>query len=432
MGHGLSSSRVAPWLVLILLAAMCVPPPAGAAFALPHLAAEPGRPAADLPATDTVQLGPITAKGGFELYITEQDCGSTDGTWFQLDYVKQASAGSFNSLSHTFTGFAAACSIQRSAFGARLRARLTGLLNVNVAIGNAGNALTSPGLPVGCGAPFGPEYPATAHGTIDVAIDPSVLGRINRQSANAQIFSGAPQRCPASEPSGGRELTADVGAAVLDASVPAHSAAQLEIEDPDVDEPAPGISDTLQLQASGRGAYASTNADGSARLGSGAPFTSGSLSFRALAACPGDSAENGTLSGTLTIHDPLLGSVAVSGTDASLAFTGQGTARPGGCNGLSAEPVEPALLSTCSYTPSGCSVSGGSGAVTLFDETDPGTQTISSETVNFGDGSPTAPIANYGTVSHAYAASGTYTVTLTVTDAMGASSSTTILVYIDP
>jgi PKD repeat protein len=69
---------------------------------------------------------------------------------------------------------------------------------------------------------------------------------------------------------------------------------------------------------------------------------------------------------------------------------------------------------------------------TFFDESSPGTQTITSELVDFGDGSTPEAIANDASVQHAYAAPGAYTATLSVTDALGTVSSTTTLVVIDP
>ncbi len=382
-----------------------------------------------LPGVDTLQLGPLSATSGFSLYVTAQSCGSSDPT-VALAYLKKSSGAQ---LSHTYTGMRVSCSISRRPAGASLAVRVPGLVDIAVTIADPESALTHPGLPVGCGPPYGPELPAAAVGRIDVAIHTRVFGQIVLPSANAQIFTGAPQTCPAVAPTGGRELTADVGTTILAADAPNHGPASLDIlDEAGGDTPAPGIQGTLGLQMSGSGALALNAATGTARIGATTALTSGSLSFTPLAACPGASAQNGDLAGALTIEDPLLGPRRIAGADADSAYSGVGSALPGACNGLGAEPVEPELIDTCNDDNAGCSVSAGSAVATLFDETSPGTQTITAETVDFGDGSAPVAIANFGAVQHAYSTPGSYTATLTVTDAANTVSTTTAPVVIDP
>jgi hypothetical protein len=387
-----------------------------------------GAAAAALPTVDTVQVGPVKAADGFDVYVTEQACGSS-ASYFQVAFVKGSSP---DVISHTYTGFNATCSIERTPAGAELSADLPGVLNINVHIDKAGRALRHPGLPVGCGAPFGPELPATATGRIDVAIHTSIFGRVGASRSSAQIFSGAPQQCPAVQSSDGRQFTADVGPFILNAVAPEHGAAVLDIFDQTEDTPAAGITGSLQLEVGGRQAYAVTSASGSATLGAGAPFTTGSLAFSPLPACPGYAAESGNVTGTLTINDPLFGPLVISGEDASVAFSGEGTAHSGVCNGPGSDPVQPSMVTSCNLVSSDCSISAGTGAATFFDETSPGTQTITSEQVNFGDGSAPVPITNYGSVQHGYTTAGTFTATLTVTDSSGTTTTSTTPVYIEP
>ncbi len=386
------------------------------------------QPSAASPRVDTIQLGPISVHDGFSLYLTAQDCGSED-PYLQVAYLTGRSP---NVLSHTYTGASASCSIQRDPAGAQLRATVPGSIDVTVAITSPRPALVHPGLPVGCGAPFGPELPATARGRIDVAIHPDVFGRIAAQTANAQIFSGAPQQCPALQATAGRWLTADIGVDTLNADQPNRGAAQLEIVDPSGDNPSPGLQGVLEVQLGGRAALSLGGASGSARIGSDTRLTAGSLGFVALPACPGDSAQNGTLSGTLTIEDPLLGPLEIAGANASAAFTGQGRAAPGTCDGPGSEPVFPNLITSCDSANAGCSVRADDSVATFFDETSPGTQTITAEVLNFGDGSTPVPISNFGSVQHSYADAGSYTATLTVTDAVGTTFNATVPVVIDP
>jgi hypothetical protein len=250
-------------------------------------------------------------------------------------------------------------------------------------------------------------------------------------TADAQIFSGAPQTCPAVQPLG-RELTAVVGRFILDADQPGHGVAQLEILDASGDLPAPGLQGTLELAMTGRRALSVDLADGLTVIGAGTSLTTGSLRFRALAVCPGETSQNGELSGTLIIDDPLLGALRIHGARATSAFTSEGAAPPGTCNGPGSEPVVPYLVDTCDQAGAGCSVAAEANVATFFDESSPGTQTITSELVDFGDGSTPEAIANDASVQHAYAAPGAYTATLSVTDALGTVSSTTTLVVIDP
>jgi PKD repeat protein len=65
------------------------------------------------------------------------------------------------------------------------------------------------------------------------------------------------------------------------------------------------------------------------------------------------------------------------------------------------------------------SVQYGTNAVTFNDGTDAGSNTIQSETINFGDGSPVATITPGSSVMHTYASPNDYTATITVTYSNG-------------
>jgi hypothetical protein len=385
------------------------------------------RSPAALPAVDTVQIGPIPAGDGFAEYVTEQGCGSTD-PYFQVAFLTGSGP---EVLSHTYAGIDASCSIVRSPGGAQLEASLPGTINIHARISDVGAALVHPGLPVGCSAPFGPELPATATGRIDVAVHPGVFGRLNASHAAAQIFSGAPQQCPAVQPVGGRELTADVGPFILDAVRPVHGSPQLAIYDAFGDDLPSGLTGTLELALSGPRVYDVTGTDGTAEMTAPAPLATGSLGFVPVAACPGDTAQDGTLSGTLTIDDPLLGALAIVGGSAESAFSGIGAAQAGTCDGPGSEPMLPDLVSSCDQVNAACSVAAGTNTATFFDETDPGSQSISTEAVNFGDGSPPVTITPGASVQHTYAQPGVYTATLAVRDAVGTTATATATVFIE-
>ena len=388
----------------------------------------PPAPPITIPALDTVQIGPLRAGSGFNLYINAQGCGSAD-PYLQVIY---RSARPPAVLSHTYSGFTANCTVVRRPGAARLIARLRGLLDVNVQIAKLGRPLRHPGLPAGCGAPFGPELPATATGRVDVSIHPKVFGSIAATTASAQIFSGSRQQCPAAQTNNGRQFTADVGSFILDAVQPTRGAAELDLLRQAGDAPAAGVTGTTELQVSGASGYVVTSPDGSATIANGAPFSTGALTFAALPACPEASAVNGNLGGTLTIADPLEGALTINGAAASRAYSGIGASRPGLCNGPGSAPVAPSVVTSCNLANENCSVSAGAASATFFDETSPGTQTITSELLDFGDGSAPVPVANYGSVRHTYASAGTYTATLTVSDATGATTTSTTPVYIDP
>jgi hypothetical protein len=397
----------------------------------------------------TLQIGPIRAAGGFSLYLIIQGCGGPDPA-LGFAYVKGTSTAA---LSHTYTGASASCSIRRASAGApvqaaQVQAVLPGLADVGVQIavtpqaqapspqpalsGQALSGQALSGLPVGCSGTPEPEVAATATGHIDVSIHPAGLGQISVPSAGADIFSGTPPACPARQSTAGQLFSATVGSYTLNAIHPTHGAAQLEIVGPNNDSPGLDLQGTLAVQLTGRAALGVNLADASTRVGASTRVTSGSLSFTALAECPGYVAQNGNLSGILTIQDPLFGPLRINGADATAAFSGPGTAPAGSCDGPGSQPVAPDLVSSCNQDDSGCSVSAQSSVATFYDETSPGTQAIVAETVDFGDGSAPAAIGNYGALQHSYAAPGTYTATLSVTDAAGAVSTATTSVVIDP
>jgi hypothetical protein len=423
--------------------ARCARAPLGVALALIlWLGASPPVRAATAPFLATlspvgsVQIGPLAVSGGFSLYLTGEDCGSSDPD-VTLTYL---SGTPTDRLSHTYTAASATCTIGARQTGARLRILIPGAIDIAVQLGAAGAPLARPGVPVGCGPPAGPVRSARVTGRIDVAIHPRVLGQLainNRDGAGAvataaEIFTGAPQTCPAVQAPNGHVLTADVGRYILNADQPSHGAAQLDILDEGADDPAPGLSGVLGLHLSGGPALSVAAGTGSARIGATTELTAGSLHFSPLAPCAGASAQNGSLSGVLTIEDPVLGPQRIVGSAADSADIGLGTAEPGSCNGPGSEPLEPELVDTCDSSDSGCSVTDGGGAVTFFDETSSGTQTITGETLDYGDGSAPVPLSPGGAVEHAYDAGGTYTATLTVTDAAGDVVSTSTAVVVDP
>lgn len=406
---------------------LAAPAPAGAA---------PQPVGAVIAGGESVQVGPFSVGDRFSLYVTGRGCGTNDPD-FTLTYL---SGSPTDRLSHvyTVTGTDASCTLGARPAGAaaRLNVNVPGLVEIAVEVGDLTAPLERGGVPVGCGPPAVPERLALATGRIDVAIHPAVFGRVALAGAgadsDAEIFAGAPQTCPALQAPNGRELTADIGRYILDADQPSVGAAQLDIIDAAVDDPGPGLAGVLSLHMSGDAALAVDAATGSARIGAATGLTAGSLSFVPLAPCAGASAQNGSLSGSLTIDDPVLGPQRILGAAADSAYTGEGTAVPGGCNGPGSRPLEPELISTCDSADAGCSVTGTGATATFFDESSAGTQTVTAETLDFGDGSAPVALSLGAALQHDYGAAGTYLATLTITDAAGDSAATVADVVIDP
>jgi hypothetical protein len=412
-------ARVALGAAVLIALGFAVVSPAGAAS---------GPGATALPPIDTVQIGPLHGAGGFDLYVTGEECGAADPD-ITFTYL---SGTATDQLSHVYTATGAGCSIGPA--GVRLSADVPGLVNLAVTATGAPALRARPGVPVGCGPPAGPARPAVVTGVIDVAIHPRALGRVSSTGAHVagDIFPGAPQTCPAIQAPVGRVLTAAVGRYIINADQPAGGAAQLDILDEVGDDPAPGLEGVLGLHLSGPSALDVDASTGAARIGGATRLTTGALAFIPLAPCAGASAQNGSLSGSFTIEDPVLGPQRIVGSAADSAYSALGTGEPGTCNGPGSEPLEPELIDTCDSADAGCSVAGAGAVVTFFDETSSGTQTITAESLDFGDGSTPVAISAGGAVQHAYAGDGTYVATLTVTDAAGDMASTSTDVVIGP
>jgi hypothetical protein len=219
------------------------------------------------------------------------------------------------------------------------------------------------------------------------------------------------------------------GQAFLSAEQPAKGPRSVLISESG-DNPAAGVTGTLFVSLEGgKSVFDAQRTLSSGTFGPVAPFTTGALTFTALPACTGSpDARNGSFSGRLTVRDPVLGNLTLTGSSASFAFIASGTALPGTCNGTGAMPPTASFIDGCD-TPGSCSTADATNTVTFYDTSDAGTGTITSESLSFGDGSAPVSMPVGGQVTHIYAA-GTYTATLTITDGQGRTYTATQPVYV--
>jgi hypothetical protein len=86
------------------------------------------------------------------------------------------------------------------------------------------------------------------------------------------------------------------------------------------DSPAPGVIDEFTFTASGHGAFRPAADLDSAIFDLATPVSTGSLTFTAGTGCPaGIRARNGTVSGSFTVTDPVLGPITVTGAEMGTA-----------------------------------------------------------------------------------------------------------------
>jgi hypothetical protein len=387
--------------------------------ALPALGV-PGAAAASSP--PAIVIGPIKALHGFALTLT----GTCTPTASALT-ITFSNGPSQPSVSHTYAGGAAKCSVSGKLASGSLNADWKGLAAISLSAGRPGRVRPL----VGCSGSGGVQRPAIVTGTLKVTIHPGVFGRIDVHTAAASLERlGSRQKCTAPARSD-ETVLGNFGGVGLSATQPANGRRSVLISESA--KVTGRITDSFVLDARGGSSLFDAARDlGSAKIGGEGSALTGSLTFTALPPCaPGLSARNGSFSGTLVAQDPVLGTLMLSGAGATHASIALGAAVPGTCNGPGSTPPTARFSNFCSG-PGFCSVSGANNADMYFDESDPGSGSIVSESWNFGDGS--APVSGpVGlSVSHAYANPGTYTVTLTITDGQGLQYTTTGTAYIGP
>ena len=356
-----------------------------------------------------IAIGPIKVQHGFSLTLFDSSCAGK-GSDLTIEFSK---GGSKLSATYDYSGGPSHCRVSKTLGSGSLSGAWPGLATIKLAVEQPGK-LTKPKAPPGCRGSGGSGRSAVVTGTLNVAIDQQHFGKVNLHSAPATLDKSGNYSCNAA----GRSDVTVFGTlqlATISAIQPPKGRRSVFISVPGVGLPG-GIKDEFELFAQGGKAVfnAPSNLD-SATIGPERPYLTGSLSFTALPRCSATvAARNGSFSGVIEVHDPVLGNYGLIGSSASSAFIALGSAFPGSCNGIGSTAPAAAFTDVCS-APGTCSVSTGTNTDTFYDESTPGSETITSESWNFGDGS--APVSGPigGQVSHTYASPGTYQVTLTIT-----------------
>lgn len=285
-------------------------------------------------------------------------------------------------------------------------------------------------LPAGCRGHVPLSRSTTWRGRLHLSLAKG-LGTLNRRALPGVITQGGPVSCRPPRQSKEVALAANFGTRLfLYATAPTRGPRDVFLTDNFT--PATGITGAVVVDQTGakkRSHFSLTRTGG--RISAPAPFAHGALSFKDLPVCTGanPAAHNVSLSGTITLPTAVLGTITFNPAAATFAEISTGNAFPGDCNGYGSVPLTPSVTNVCSQSGT-CSVSAGTNNDTFYDTSSLGTQTIVSETIQFGDGS-TGTFTN-GQVTHTYTAPGTYTATVTITTSNGQTQTTTTPVYITP
>jgi hypothetical protein len=369
--------------------------------------------------TPALEIGPFKTKGyTFDLLVGK--CSGTSVT--DITYSKGTAA---NAISYFYSG-KGTCSAAASLKGVKLKLSWPGVATINVKAGASGAAKRAK-TPTGCRGGRGTSRDIALTGSIDIHAA-KAFGTLKSHHVKATVARISDLNCKALSHATGTNLFAAFGKnQFIEASLPKRGSRDILLSDQFA--PTTGVTGSMLVQVAGtskqfklvKGAGALTNLK---------PFAAGKLTLSELPVCIGSKpgAQNVTLGGQITVNSPVLGKVRFSSSAASTTYISTGSAFPGQCNGYGSMPLTPAVDNTCSMD-GVCSLMYATNNDMFYDDSMLGTQTIVSETIDFGDGT-TGTFAN-GTVSHTYASPGTYTATVTIETSNGQTQTTTTPVYID-
>jgi hypothetical protein len=378
-----------------------------------------------------IVIGPIKVHHGFTLTLFDSSCTSVANTGdLTLEYSK---GGSKLSISHDYSGGVAVCKLSKKLGSGSLTASWPGVATIKLKVKNPGK-LSKPKAPPGCHGSGGTGRNAVVRGTLKVDIHTGAFGKVNAHKAPAVLDTSGNFSC---KPTGNNDISlfgifGPSPNAFVSGTQPPRGQRSVLISVTGAPL-AGGITDEFGLYSQGASkVFNAASTLSSATIGAAAPYMTGSLTFTALPPCSPGAGRNGSFSGALVVHDPVLGVVTIAGSAATDASIALGSATPGFCNGYGSSPAVPSFTDTCSVS-GDCSLSDlpGSNVVQFFDSTDAGSQTVTGESWNFGDGSPAVSGSLDQTVTHTYPATvKTYTATLTVTTSAGQVLTATQPVYI--
>jgi hypothetical protein len=407
-------SRIIARLAIVIAAAAAV-----VVASVPSIASARVAKKARAHETTFVTIGPIKVKGGWTATISDAACGSKAAGDFSVSFAK---GGRVDYAIHDYTSTAIPeCRVSRGLSSASVSVRWAHVLHLSAKLRNPGKLRKGGRAPVGCTGAPGESRTSVAEGTVDIAIHPKAWGKVAARRVPAFLDTSGTLTCKPPKATNAYEFDANFtnpSAFVLASENTDGKDANVSIANETPDSPATHVTGTSFIQLGKKG-VTSVSA-GQATINALKGFTTGSLSFAANPACTSSpNAWSGTLNGSLTVNDPVFGSYTLNGSSAQSPTLGLNAASPGDCDGPNYQPLTAAVDNACSSQPSPCSVQYGTNAVTFNDGTDAGSNTIQSETINFGDGSPVATITPGSSVMHTYASPNDYTATITVTYSNG-------------
>lgn len=374
--------------------------------------------AAAAKSTVGLAVGPVTV-GPYQVTVFAAGCGK--GASATIDYTR-GSVSDFEQYS--YTGPVRCSASARRGHLSLSWGRLGSLSLTSTRLGGRQRGR----LPEGCRGQGAVSRTTTWRGRLHLSLARG-LGRLSRRALPGALTVGGRIHCRPPRAAKAITLTAAFGNHLfLDATVPAHGPRGFFLTD--TFTPATGIMGAVVLNqtGSGRRSHVTVTRTGG-RISAPDPFARGALRFRDLPVCTGASpaAHNVTLSGSITLNTVVLGRVTLSPAAATFAVVAAGNAFPANCNGYGSVPLTPQVSNVCSQNGI-CSVSAGTNNDTFYDTSNPGTQKIVSETIQFGDG--TSGTFTNGQATHTYTTPGTYTATVTITTSNGQVQTATTPVYI--
>jgi hypothetical protein len=284
-------------------------------LAMPLVASAPAN------ATAIVSVGPFVVHRGFSVSLSDASCGSKSAKFSVVFYKFKTGV----QLSHVYVGGKPSCKVAKNISSATLKANWAGLLNLNVKIHKVGAPIHAKRTPGCTGTPETMQY-GQATGTINVEIHPGVFGKVKLRKAFALIQKFGTERCKGS--STAIALLGNFpGTTVSGTQIDKTNSHFVLIAHPGERLPG-GVTGTMMANMFGTQSIFGAAADlSSAHVGSVAPLVTGSLNFTSSAACPRNpNARTGHFSGTLVIHDPLLGDINLNGPSALSAVLSKGSA----------------------------------------------------------------------------------------------------------
>jgi hypothetical protein len=367
----------------------------------------------------SLEIGPFKEKGYvFDVFVSA--CSGTSSA--QISYLKGTNA---DSIDYLYSG-TSTCSVVGNLKRATLKLSWPGIATISAKTGAIGRLKRST-TPKGCTGGKGSSREVVLKGGIDISAA-KAFGTLKSRHIKATISKISNLNCKTQSVPKTTGLFADFGQnQFLDASLAKKGRREIFLSDSFA--PATGVTGQMFLDILGK-AKQFTLAKGAGTLTNLKPFASGKLTLSELPVCSGSKpgAQNVTLSGAITVNSPVLGAVSFAASNASTAYVATGSAFPGECNGYGSTPLTAGIDSSCDDASVPCSISDGENDVSFEDTSNDGTQTVLSETIDFGDGS-TGTLTN-GSTDHTYASPGTYTATVTIMTSDGNTETASTTVYI--